>query len=506
MFSTSKILSDSGEFFYRAEQEKYRVDPTSEGLTWEIPLGNQTGSEKRNVTIIALPRSGAEPGLTKTCLKVGCLLSQGCFDEIFIIPPKTGIIMHEKPSEGQIEQTFSKLVDHKEKDKVSEKAAWIKAWKEGDVSTLQKLHCRKEEIDYQRVQFIAQQIKECVEQKKSSLFVVPLNFATDHFSLISYLRREEFPLIQVVSKGPEPSGFSYKIISPEGQTAGHLFGTIHYANEKMLMLNPEMREAVGKANAIYLEVIATGIAADVPMTLPKDLTQGQINKLDNYTKLLFPYLKKKARKMGYPKYQLGSLSRAFKNEGITTRLSLTRHLLEQLQLHHANVVLATGLLHGTVFATSPIGMEWLLTDEARKNKKELFELETNDSSRNKLIQESVNFDMFSEEAMDGLPSSKEEVKPFLAKKLEEFKATVDAWTIGDIDAMKKESMRYRSDPFLHFRILINRNMSMAGKIHEELSNRQAGEMPLFAVGAAHVVGEFSIIDQLKEKGWHFERI
>lgn len=93
-------------------------------------------------------------------------------------------------------------------------------------------------------------------------------------------------------------------------------------------------------------------------------------------------------------------------------------------------------------------------------------------------------------------------------QLEDFKAIladiVDAWKIGDTEALERLINRHLEDsgPEVAEELLIQRNKNWIVKINEMMDG---DENYFIAVGAGHLVGEDSVIDLLSGEGYEIER-
>jgi uncharacterized protein YbaP (TraB family) len=83
---------------------------------------------------------------------------------------------------------------------------------------------------------------------------------------------------------------------------------------------------------------------------------------------------------------------------------------------------------------------------------------------------------------------------------------VDAWRAGDvaaIDELVNDELRKSDVAGIFEALMVKRNVTMAERIHKLLKGRQS----LFVVvGAGHLAGQHSLLDQLKQRGWAIERV
>lgn len=417
--------------------------------------------------------------------------------------------------EKKSEETLSRLLgqmhrmlrDDTEQDLILERGAWKKAWKEGDIDTLKKLRGCIEEIDYSEDEIIqvAERVVENVTKNKSSLFILPLSVIADEIDILKYIRLKGILPVQVVRKKPEiqkVQGIFYRIISKEGKEVGHLLGTIHVANENMMRLNPTIRQALEKAKSVYLETKPGGSMPDTKLALPSNLQESQKERRKIFIDLLFPKLIKKLTEEGASTQILNALSSQFKYAGLETRLNLGYSLVTQLSLHNAKIVHIQD-----IFNQIPVGIDHLLATHAMSNEKEVLGLEENTAERLDLIKQVANFQFFSIDVIERLPSTEEEVDVFLSKQLNDLTEMCQAWTSGNEEFIKDYCDKFKENPALHEKFLSERDTTMADNIHEALSSQTEENSLFFAVGSAHVVGSGeNVIRQLEKKGWKLERV
>ena len=138
------------------------------------------------------------------------------------------------------------------------------------------------------------------------------------------------------------------------------------------------------------------------------------------------------------------------------------------------------------------GIDKHFFDRAKQDGKEMRFLETTDEQ----------LDLFTE-------MSKEEEDSFLAKVLEELDTTrvkviemTNAWKSGDSEKLKSMvNVEFEGYPEIYARMLVERNQKWLKHI-EDLSGQDGNS--LVVVGAAHLVGDDSILELLKKKGFAVE--
>jgi uncharacterized protein len=142
------------------------------------------------------------------------------------------------------------------------------------------------------------------------------------------------------------------------------------------------------------------------------------------------------------------------------------------------------------------GLDKYFIDRAEKAKKPAFGLETAD------FQISV-FDNLSAKAQEeNLLEMLEEKDP-----MAELEALHTAWRNGDEKAIEKLFVSETRDKYPEFYkgLLLTRNNSWMAKL-ESLLKENDKDDALVVVGAAHLVGEDSVVTLLKNKGYKVERI
>ena len=135
------------------------------------------------------------------------------------------------------------------------------------------------------------------------------------------------------------------------------------------------------------------------------------------------------------------------------------------------------------------GIDMHFFDRAKQDGKEMRFLETTDDQ----------LGLFTE-------MSRQEEDAFLAKVLEELdtmqvKVTdmINAWKSGDSDKLASMvKVEFEGYPEVYARMLVERNQKWVKQI-EDLSGQDGNS--LVVVGAAHLVGDDSILELLKKKGF-----
>lgn len=290
-------------------------------------------------------------------------------------------------------------------------------------------------------------------------------------------------------------GMFYRIFSKDGkEEVGYLLGTIHVANKKMLQLNPSIRQALEKAANIYSET-EPSILQRKAIDFPKDMTESHKEKIENFAKLLWPYLIDKLKKENVPK--LEALIDQFKSADLNTKWLVCHGILNQLQLHEAEVVFYSDVDVGGHEQTA-IGIDYLLMAYGMTHNKLLFPLEEDTSERLNLLDQRIETQYFSKEAIESLPASKEEIETYISKKLRYIKDQCESWTMGNGVAADDDI----DDESFHFKLTTERDEGMGSKIDKVLSVRKDQDTDLFAIGCAHIEG---VVRRLEQKGWIVKR-
>jgi len=295
-------------------------------------------------------------------------------------------------------------------------------------------------------------------------------------------------------------GIFYRILSQEQKAIGHLLGVVHVANKEVLYLNEPIREAVKKADSIYLEIVP-GKMPDIDLL--KDLEEPQREKLEKFVQLAFPRLILKLLESGASFEGLSEINYIFNEAGFDSakKLGLVSMLLEQLIVYRAKIVCAPG--QDLSSTGPPLGIDRLLVSYAREVNKQLRSLEDGQERLGSIKQALLGADR-----INYLPSNEQEVESHIEKNCNCVIDSCNAWIDGDEDCIKKIFTSNREeDSNFYTEINTKRNIAMANKIDEVLHSQEEGKIPFFAVGSIHVLDEEeSIVGLLREKGWTVERV
>jgi uncharacterized protein YbaP (TraB family) len=276
-----------------------------------------------------------------------------------------------------------------------------------------------------------------------------------------------FPLISSAAqeRGFEP--FLYEL-SYDG-ARGYLIGTMHVGRSSYWGLTPEIHTALDNSEALYLEIsyqdqadanldsmIFELFPLDENFDLRKDLGE-------DYWQVLrqkIPILDENSLKTSHP-----------------IAIAMTMDLLMYFK---------QGLALG-------YGVDFLLSQEAYKRGIEIKSLELPESQIHALGLLYEDPVLSLKEALDRAPTSEDEVKQMIR-----------AFERGDeIEMLKLVSTMEDQGEEYWQAMLIDRNIVQANGILEALQNE---EKPFAAVGAAHLVGEGSVIELLTELGVNVRRI
>ncbi len=399
------------------------------------------------------------------------------------------------------------LRDDTEQDLIKELGLWKKAWVSGDIKTLRRFRGSILELEYsgEEIEKVSSRVLQSINTNSSSLYILPLSAVTGNVNLVDALRQKGVNPVQIVRKKPETpdvQGFFYKISSQNGEEVGSLLGTIHVANKNMLRLNLSMIEAIEKADRIYLEMKPSNSIPNMQLSFPQNLTPAEIVKIQGYVDLVFPVLLKKIEEEGVSIQVVNSLKGNFQYGNLEKKFVLVITLLDRLSLHHKKIVHKEDFL-----AQIPVGIDHLLVDLAMTNQKEILGLEEASPSRFALFNEFNQWNNLSTKAIQSFPSTEAEVEQYIATKISEVADLCDAWVVGDEAYVKNWGDNFKANPSLHAKFLPERDAEMAHNIHEALVQRKPGDLPFFAVGAAHVVGSGeNVVCHLQRQGWKVERI
>jgi len=174
-------------------------------------------------------------------------------------------------------------------------------------------------------------------------------------------------------------------------------------------------------------------------------------------------------------------------ESLAAELQIPLRLLEQAEPWYAAVNVEIMMLMRIGF--NPMhGIEFHLSELARRDHKEIFGLET---TRQQLeFLDNLSLDSQRDMLIQTLSDSKG-----LAALMDEM---IDAWRYGDIDFLEKHLLaEMQQFAELHEAIVVNRNRNWAERIQELLDEE---DDYLIVVGALHLVGEEGLPNLLSQRG------
>lgn len=312
-----------------------------------------------------------------------------------------------------------------------------------------------------------------------------LDTAPEEDSLYYFKKNTTPPEVEVFAENGEQTAditpAAWKVTSPEGNTI-YMVGTLHMLNEECYPLPDYIKQAYAQADVIAVETnnVDIGLHLDEDVEYIRSEYCDKDKELKDYLpddvyKQLSDYLKKSDKDIKdfsdyHPWYVLDMIDEA-----------------------------TTGV--GTYSAN--IGLDRVLKLSANIDGKEIYEVESYESK--------VNLSR----------SYPDEVYPVLIRQycnttdeeqIELIDKTYEAWKNGDEQGIYDTTFVY--DPTLteeemkimdeYYQIFVyDRNIIMAEKAKELMSENKK---TLFAVGAAHFVGDGGIIDLLEKDGYTCERI
>lgn len=268
----------------------------------------------------------------------------------------------------------------------------------------------------------------------------------------------------------ESKGIFYEVLGGKNQL--FLFGTVHVGKEAMYPLHKNVERAFAESDVLVLELDLANLSEFE--LLQELLSIGffqDMSKLSDYV----------------AEETFDELLKLFAPMGIDS------NMLETIKPWYAGMMLTEIMLIGTGL-DSENGVEFYLTNKA--GSMEIIGLET-------IGDQLFPYTLLS---MDSqvlyLKSSLEE----LDNAEEELHKLIDAWRRGDIDfftQLRREMMKESPTPsFGKYQeaMLDGRDTKMTEKIVDLLEGN-TNRTYFVAVGTLHLVGENSIVDQLREKGY-----
>ena len=260
----------------------------------------------------------------------------------------------------------------------------------------------------------------------------------------------------------------------------YLFGTIHVPDPRVTVLSPEVEAAFRTSDAVLTEIeldpeSMTGLAARMMRTdgktLSEVLPESVHSRLEKRLKKINPLLTTEALQ-------------SMKTWGVYAAV-----LLLESQLKHPDI--------------QPLDV--LLYERAQEEGKETGGLET-------LEEQLGYFEQFSEEEQAKLLTTVLNQMDEADAKGEDMIQTLIQWYLnGDVESLAEllNEMPLAEDKALEARIekvlLTDRNRLIAERIAALLES-ESGRGYFFAVGAAHLGGEQSILDNLMKRGYSANQV
>ncbi|MGD9799818.1 MAG: TraB/GumN family protein [Parvularculaceae bacterium] len=262
-------------------------------------------------------------------------------------------------------------------------------------------------------------------------------------------------------------------VTDEDSTA-YLFGTFHILPESVEWKTAAFDAAMRETATTVTEVDVKSPAAQAEMS--KLVTELGLNPTGvTLSALLGP-------------------TRAVRFAAITERYGLPMSAFEQMKPWLAMITLSVSIMQKEGFDADS-GAEEAILKRAESEKDAIAHLESAEYQVRALAS------LSEDEILADFDASLQEYENFdvYAKRM------LEAWTEGDVDALEKETLsEMRRKAPDAFRILISdRNENWA----REIEAMMAGDENYFiAVGAGHLIGEGSVVERLKARGFAVERV
>ncbi|MEL7030008.1 MAG: TraB/GumN family protein, partial [Pseudomonadota bacterium] len=263
----------------------------------------------------------------------------------------------------------------------------------------------------------------------------------------------------------------WRVKTDAGEQA-YLFGSIHLLPEDTHWRTPLFTAAFRSVDRLILEVDTDGLDEFSLLNAVRDVG-------------FFPPGQSLADLLGEEEY--AEVMRAGESLGVPELA------LRQFRPWYASILLATRVLD-LEGATARDGVESLLAADARTRKIDIGGLET-------LDQQMAFFAELRRETQIALLM---QTVIDIQTQPQAMDALTEAWLSGDLGRMETTFVEpLEAFPDLYDGLLTRRNKAWARQIKRLM--RQGDEL-FFAVGAAHLVGEHSLIVYLRERGLEVERL
>lgn len=282
-----------------------------------------------------------------------------------------------------------------------------------------------------------------------------------------------------VTRPPRGNGVFYKV-EKDGKIL-YLGGSVHVAKDKY-RFSRAIEKAFDDSTVLVTEIIMSDVSKSsftFNITFSKTKLRLYLPEKDN----LFNYLSK---------------------ENETKIQELVKELrIYTFDFDNFKPWVAGSIINGTQIATVGIdstkGIDVYFDNKALKNHKKRIELESEQSQFDLL--NSFTYEEQEKYFIDTLKSTKESIE--YTTKL------IDSVIKGDIDYLVNAFQNDPSNPNymdkndnFYKKLILERNINMANKIDELIKN---DEKYFVVVGAAHVVGDDSLVNLLTQKGYKVER-
>ena len=262
-------------------------------------------------------------------------------------------------------------------------------------------------------------------------------------------------------------------------SAIYLFGSVHLFTREMDWRTPQFDDLLKSAEYVYFEVV---MDVDAYATLTYiTVTEGMLPAGESLSSMLTAY-------------ELARLASVATESGLDfASLDRMRPWLAALSLTEA------------AYPKASAGVELLIEGEVEKARKRGLETAAEQMGffKDPPLEEQIDTLM---STVDGLRSGAfAGLDPLVDEGASGFKGRVDAWEIGDTDALKSalDSLVTPRDKASYARLIDDRNARWVAPLEKLLAENDES---LVIVGAAHLVGEAGVPALLEGKGYTVERI
>lgn len=268
---------------------------------------------------------------------------------------------------------------------------------------------------------------------------------------------------------PVAKGFIWEATSTKGEVVT-LVGTMHPAPKTHILLNDKLKEVLNNSDVLTVEVDLT--SASNMNNLQKSVYLKNGDNIENYLS----------------SEEISKLSEILKP------YKQNVDQIKNLNAYGINQVIMMNQLSEIGFGSG--STDALLLTEAKKNKIEVDEIEGLDFQM-KLLNDIYNW----EDLKEFINEYNDELKN---KSLENTKKLFDNYINSDVDSAEKLEASIRIEDEKLYEVLnIERNKGMANKIDKLIKD---GKKRVVAVGYRHFMGEDSVLEYLKEKGYSIKKL